>query len=455
MKYIKVILVLLFSLSVIGTNDAQRNIILSHGFNGSDASWNVYQPFLRGLLTTPREVWRVSFTSTDGVLTGVNEVRNQVADNSQNIAVVHSMGGLVWRTLDVEQPSQKAGGIITLGTPNRGSTALRALQNGTADALLNEGCNKIGLSLSSATLAAWAAGYGGIYTFAAGTTLTLFQRAICTDIIDRNSTLFPTVTAPNSIRDMSEGSGVITQLNNSNTPTFKIGLFGVEASPVHMRLFSSNRENQAPSQKPLGVDNTDEDLVTKFHMVSDLVGTIEAIFIVATIHYSYNAIWNWPLLIPAMICAWAAYEWGDLYRWLAQSESKWHAIIGAGGFFTETVNTRVFTCQSAMQDIYDAWESRRISVGQMRLIRERLLADPNCFTMMQIPIQFPINNQSDGLFNAGTARIPTDPNDERHVINLPVDGANHQELLNHRNMTIRFREIFSGQTRANSFFITQ
>jgi pimeloyl-ACP methyl ester carboxylesterase len=308
MKYIKVILVISFSLALISTNNAQRNIILSHGFNGNDASWNVYQPFLKGLLNTPNEVRRASFNSIEGVQRGVDEVTNQVSDNSQNIAVVHSMGGLVWRTLDIAQPGRKAGGIITLGTPNRGSTALIALKNGTAEALLNDGCNKIGLSISSATLAAWAAGYGGAYTFVGGTTLTLFQNAICTEIINDQRQTFPTATAPNSIRDMSEGSGVITNLNNFNTPTFKIGLFGVEASPVHMRLFSSNRKNHAPAQQPLNVSDTDEDLVAKFYMVLDHVLTIEVIFIIATINYSYNAIWNWSLLIPAMLCAWAAYE---------------------------------------------------------------------------------------------------------------------------------------------------
>jgi hypothetical protein len=61
-------------------------------------------------------------------------------------------------------------------------------------------------------------------------------------------------------------------------------------------------------------------------------------------------------------------------------------------------------------------------------------------------VSFPINNESDGLFNAGTQRIPTDPFDQSHVVNLRVDGVNHREFYNHRNMTQLFNDIFSGRT---------
>jgi hypothetical protein len=170
--------------------------------------------------------------------------------------------------------------------------------------------------------------------------------------------------------------------------------------------------------------------------------------------YSVNALWNWSSLRLAVICAWAAYEWDELRRWLCQSESRWHALIGAGGFYTERTNFRFFSCTSALDDAYDLYDRRRITAAQLRLIETRLYADPNCFTTAQTSIQYAINNQSDGLFNAGVTRIPEDPNDRQHVVNLPVERANHQELVNHRNMTIRFKEIFSGQTGAHPFFRT-
>jgi hypothetical protein len=346
---------------------------------------------------------------------------------------------------------------------------VNAMRSGFVQAEFQDGCNKTANAISSGLTAISATGLvgaavGTVFGNTAGSVanrlvgqtgsvLDIFGSFLCVGFISYVNTLLPPETAPRSAIDMSVGSTIVNNLNSSNTPTPKIGLFGVEESPVHIRLMGSYRKT--PSLQPLGGDNTDADMVDAFNLMRDVVLVGEITFIVATIIYSWNAIWNWSALYPAIACAWAAYDWAMLGRWLAQSESKWHALIGAGGSYTETVNFRLFTCMSTLDDAYDLYDRRRMTAAQLRLIETRLYADPNCFTMMQVPIQFPINYQSDGLFNAGTARIPTDPNDERHVINLPVDGANHQELLNHRNMTIRFREIFSGQTRANSFFITQ
>jgi hypothetical protein len=450
MKYIKKSLCILLCLGVISVN-AQRRIILSHGFGGDSSTWKVYQPELGRMLTSvrPEGVDIVNYNSRRGVYSARQEVAGKVANNNLNIAVVHSMGGLVWRELDRFQPGNKAGGIITLGTPNRGGTMMNALRNGTIQAELQGGCEKFGSAIASALLSTG----GGLI----GTPLFFFKGQLCSSVIDDLNNKLPTVTAPRSVQDMSEGSPLINNLTNSNTPTFKIGVFGVENSPVHIRLFSSFKIG--PSSRPLAQTieacNTDQELVDEFNTVIDIVAAGESIFLALTATYTRNLIWNWSLLIPAILSSWAASEWGDLKSWLVQSESRWHAMIGAGGFFTEMVNTRVFTCNDALDAIYDSWESRRISVAQMRLMKANLYADPNCFRIMPSEISFPINLESDGLFNAGAARIPTDPNSADHVVNLRVDGANHQELLNHFNMTARFREIFSGSTPANRFFITR
>ena len=78
-----------------------------------------------------------------------------------------------------------------------------------------------------------------------------------------------------------------------------------------------------------------------------------------------------------------------------------------------------------------------------------------------MPTLFPINYQSDGLFSAGAQRLKEDINDfnydgnqkrNSHVVNLPADGANHAELLNHPSVTTWFYNIFIGNTPASNFF---
>ena len=101
-----------------------------------------------------------------------------------------------------------------------------------------------------------------------------------------------------------------------------------------------------------------------------------------------------------------------------------------------------------------SYENRRISQAQARLIEQRLLADPNCFETISTVVSLPINYESDGMFNAGTQRIPLDPDDNTHVVNREVRGVNHREFFNHPSMTQEFRTIFAGNSGANPFFIT-
>jgi hypothetical protein len=455
MKYIKFLLVTMALFTTIDIGLCQRNLILTHGFGDDNTQWNVYQPFLRSTLRTPNNIFRIGYNSNLGVQSGVTSVNGQIAFGGQNIAIGQSMGGIVLRELDRQLPNQNYGGIITLGSPNRGGLLLNGLTNGRVQAELNNGCNHIVGALGSGFAAA------SILTlnptgFLIGTPVSIFRGKICDEVINSLNSQLPTANAPITVADLSVNSGVLTTLNGSNTPTFKIGVFGIENSPVHMRVLSSlkNDPSQIGQSTSAATDNSDQEFVDLFNTVNDLVASTEAVFSVAAITLSISAIWCWPLLFPAALCAWAAYDWGALRRWLNQSESRWHALIGAGGFFQETVNVRQFTCNSALDDAYDLYDTRRITLAQLRLIEQRLNANPNCFAFVPQTISFPINNESDGLFNSGTQRIPLDPNNSFHVVNLPVLGVNHREFFNHSNMTTVFTQIFSGLTPADIFFIT-
>jgi hypothetical protein len=467
MKYIKFLLVMMAVFATIGTGFCQRNLILTHGFGDNNTSWNVYRPFLANIANTASNnaiVRRAGYDSNLGVASGATEVDGNInlTGGTQNIAIGQSMGGIVLREIDRDRvtfPTQNFGGIITLGSPNRGGVLLNALRAGTVQAQLHDGCSHVGGAISTAVLASATISPGFLAGFgvALGGAIYGIKNTFCNDANDLINQRLPANDAPLTARDLSEGSNVITGLTTSNTPTFKVGVFGIEESPVHMRVLSSLKNDpfNQPLANSLSEANTDQEFVDLFNLARDIVTVGEAVFIMAAITLSICAIWNWPLLYPAVICAWAAYEWSALRRWLNQSESKWHAVIGAGGFFQETVNFRTFTCNSQLDDAYDLYDTRRITLGQLRLIEQRLNADPNCFANLPQTVWFPINNQSDGLFNAGTQRIPTDPNNPSHVVNLPVEGVNHREFFNHPAMSQAFTAIFAGQRGVNQFFLIQ
>ncbi|MDZ7880438.1 MAG: hypothetical protein U5L45_22365 [Saprospiraceae bacterium] len=416
-------------------------------------------------MNNPRNVFRTEYNTTQGVQFGVNRVDTQVfSPSNRSIAIGQSMGGIVARELDRQQPNVNYGGIITLGSPNRGGVILNALQNGTIQGELNEGCREMGDAIGSSLIAIAVDmpftnnpvffTLQGVFAWAGGIIIG-FRNRLCDELINVVNANLPTNDSPQTVADLSEGSNIIDLLNNTNTPSFKIGVFGVENSPVHMRVLGSLQND--PFAQQLDVSNTDEEMVNTFNQVIDVFNTLGSVFGTIAIVQAINAIWNWPLLIPAAINAWAAYECYDAVFWLLRSESRWHQVIGAGGFFTERRLMQIWTsaCRQQLDEVLSQWERGLISAAQMRLIRQTIISNPTCFENAVVDVLMPINNESDGLFNAGTQRIPNDPFDERHVVNERVDGVNHREFYNHFNMTAKFREIFNGNTLANPFFITQ
>jgi hypothetical protein len=450
----------------------QRDFVLMHGLNDDNRAWRRYIPFLRDLqrpTNDVRFVYGSAYDDSQGVGPAATEVNGNftgILPSNQSIAIGQSMGGIVAREIDRQHPNVNYGGIITLGAPNRGGAILNALQTGTVQAELYDGCQEISQAVGASTIAvgvnipsasntivnAVLFFFQNVFVIV-GTTVVGFQNFICTEMIDNINLHIPTATVPQTAADLSEGSGIIATLNSTNTPSFKIGVFGVENSPVHMRVLSSLR---APSFNQPIDESDDTELVNTFHQVRDILNTLGSGFATIAIVQAINAIWNWPLLISAAVNAWASYECFDAVVWINRSESKWHQLIGAGGFYTEQRGFRwlTSTCQQQINDAFDLYEQRQMTQQQWSLIHQMIYSDPTCFETVVSTVTFPINNQSDGLFNAGTQRIPTDPFNSRHVVNEQVDGVNHREFYNHTNMTAKFREIFRGETLADPFFIT-
>jgi pimeloyl-ACP methyl ester carboxylesterase len=469
MKNIKfLILLFTFVVQVSHLNgQPDRDFVLMHGLGDGNNAWRIYTPFLQSLPSgRVRRVYPTGYDVTQGVQVGVNWVNAQFSrnSNSQGIAIGQSMGGIVARESDRQHPNVNYGGIITLGSPNRGGAILNGLQTGTVQAELYSGCKEMADAAGASTIAV---GLNipsssnlvvgiilGLFQQAfisTGASVVAFQNLLCTELIDNINLNIPTRTVPRTATDLSEGSGILATLNSTNTPSFKIGVFGVENSPVHMRVLSSLRNPSFLMQPDV---TNDEELVQTFHKVRDILNSLGSGFATIAVVQAINAIWNWPLLISAAVNAWASYECFDAVFWLNRSESKWHQLIGAGGFYTEQRGFRwlTSTCQQQINDAFDLYEQRQMSQQQWSLIHQMIYSDPTCFETVVSTVSFPINNESDGLFNAGTQRIPTDPFDPSHVINLQVDGVNHREFYNHSSMTQRFQQIFRGETEANRFF---
>ena len=155
MKNIKILLVVISFLAFIGSTNSQRTIYFTHGYGDDNIRpWRIYTPFINQLPGRPTTI-PTPYISDLGVGSAVSQVNNQMNfsanSNSNNIAIGQSMGGIVLRESDRLNPRRRFGGLITLGSPNRGGAVINAMQNGQVESLFQEGCTEmsqaVGVSL--------------------------------------------------------------------------------------------------------------------------------------------------------------------------------------------------------------------------------------------------------------------------------------------------------------------
>ena len=469
----KIILLMVSLIFLLNTISGQRKVLLLHGLNGFKGQWDVYQPYLTNLLNvppTPIPVCSTGYSSQNGVNASVTELLNPYMSSgfilskgtTSSIAIGQSMGGVVLRQIDSINPGVYFGGLITLGSPNRGGQILNNIPQ--VKSFLISGCNKAGVAVST-TLAAGLS-FSPFTSFTIlGTTLTLSSLFCNLPIsIDNKSIGAPLLidqynpfgSSSASANDLKLGSSIINNLNALNTTTPKIGIYGVEQSPVHWRQIGSIFEGDQPWTLPLNVTGG-ERLKNTMQTVRDVSQVTEVLLwtsgvVNTTLAVVYGFSLNWlGAAMHGYIAVMSYIAAGNVLsfkNWLDNSESTYNQIIGAGGFFTEKEFRLEFTqgCEDQINNLYSMLDDRTREsmrnygnvLSQIRALRQ----SPTCYENVLRDVSYPINNESDGLFNAGTQRIPEDPDDRLKVINLPVSGVNHAEFFNHPNMTKRFRNIF-------------
>ena len=142
MKYISkafFCITLLFVFAEYAEAQDYRDVYWLHGMNGDNTRWERYAERFGGA-NGDRQMnsTRPEFTtigSVDGITTAV---AGEFNDNPDNIGIGASLGGIVLRNLEVldEDPSE-LGGVITVHSPNQGSSMARSVNNGSMRAFLD------------------------------------------------------------------------------------------------------------------------------------------------------------------------------------------------------------------------------------------------------------------------------------------------------------------------------
>ncbi len=419
---IKILFVLMFGLFINDIKAQDRNVVWVHGFNDNADFWKRYD----NIFESERKIHglRNTYNTSRGLSHAAKDVKDSMiglpnggADSPKNIAIGHSMGGLMVR--EVDRISSRFGGIITVTAPNYGAPIANAIDDGSVHSALKRAGNKIKAGpISEASILPWEI-VVGLNTV---DICKYFIHDIYTDYLEE---------APLTLKDLKTGSNVVNRINNYNSTIPRISIWAEENSPVHWRTVSSK------------IYGNDTRLVDK---INDARGVYNAMMHHNQARAVANSFWN-PIL--AAKYSYKARQWKKGRDWIDDSETIWCSLIKTSRAEQETYWIEVWVpCDPP----YPAPEAMETTTAQATA----LAPDPDCgeWQWRQCTRTVMVNYPSDGLLPQYTQELEDVPVNNRYKI----EGANHIEVGNMSNSSQgdltrdKFNEIFNREN--NDFFNT-
>lgn len=326
------------------------------------------------------------------------------------ILIGHSMGGLIARSM--QRLSTKVKAIITIGTPNSGSTLLYNLLNGKSydffsNAILN--ANKaIDVSLVSDI-------FSGIpvTTLAAPIILpiSIFKKNTLNNTLQLLKMTYQSgigiyALSHPCIRDMLPDSKYLRDLNSINTTVPHINIYGAENNWQVVRAMGSLSKISELKNSENIDKSYDQEFIPKIHAGLAFINQIQL---------AHNLVYN-ALAIPAIFIPWiwltrelvlkARFEWDALSRYLD---------VGMHADFTKTMGGIEYRLQNCC--IPMGSDLRKLNCKQMYL---------------------PYILENDGILSKkDVVSFLQTGNTTYHV---QVGGVNHEEMGNH----IEIRKLLDG-----------
>lgn len=459
---ITLLLLFSFSLSSFAQN---RDFIMMHGFGGDETSWQRYDTYFQGSRTSLGNVNRFKFNTGEGITGAATDADNVmtatgVTANPLNIAWGHSFGGLTIRQMEkMDIDAGRFGGYITAGTPHKGAPFAASYLNGDVQDFLGDACKKVVYDPINAATS----------LFGNTTPLTtaineLIGHLLCNEVLfNAIEEKFEDFTSPTSIQDLRPGNNTLKALNNFESDMPRVFLYGNEQSPVHWRWIQSATGGSKPNELPFG-EVDDEGIKTVAQATENVLAVAAGVGAVATV---VSAIYGG--FGKAAKAANLTHKLNRGRKWLKNSESAWNDLIGSSGqaaFGTAMVNQYIGDTQ-VFQNLINSGIGLDDPILETIFFGNGLntnpnqepngsynpINDPDNYQYVEVPVWLPVNGQSDGLVPIYSAQLH--PNECR----LEIMNANHQELVNHPNATIRYEEVLNGamtdcNSTLNAFFQT-
>lgn len=407
-----------------------RNVYWSHGLGENGTTWD----FMETIFDAERQIDGRSpgYESQDGITVATDEVVDDLVNSygeigsrrASNIAIGHSMGGVVSRNIDITQTgiNRRFGGIITVGSPNDGIILANNIANGKVSQAMNHACGEV---------------LAGPTSEIPGVSITI--NAIIPEVIcDVLSDLVIDPMLGSSLRvsgaDMSVGSGVMNSINGGGSGIPQISIWGNEQSPVHWRLLSSLDTDNANDTKWVTNAEDFREVYQAFFIAHLSASVVTGIF-----GFIYPPLWA-----ATAAEAFQAAQWKRGVRRFDRSEAMWNQLMACGGDITEQITVTYTTGVNCNCFGYTG------SPEWINCINTYCGGNINgCWQTVTTTQEVISNGASDGFICRDAQIINGTPTSNHYR----ADGANHNEKTMHGKVQTEIRKVFQNRG-AGDFFTT-
>jgi pimeloyl-ACP methyl ester carboxylesterase len=429
-KILNTLFALFLAITTLGNLTAQptRKLHLLHGFGGNASSWEKYDNYFQNTLNLPVTTNRFSYNTSAGLVAGAEDAFSKMQPSSNpnlDFVIAHSFGGLVTREIERTKGADDFGGYITFGTPHRGTGLANAYGDGRLAAFFNELCNE---SITEPLESVVPIGPSSI------SEVNNLSELVCSFIWNQYILgQFSDFVQPASINDLKVDNPRLQTLNSYQSTKPRIAVYADEDSPAHWREIT-NLNDGLPDV--LG-ETADSKIGNQMKLLRDVERVISVMSFVRGI-LTLNPIRKAKLFKMGK-------EFRQGYQTIDATEAKWDAMLGSGSFATNTVTQTEFICRDELEALLTLLETQQITWQQFSERRSRLMCDPNCFRQVTTTIYVHDGGAHDGIVPVySQASLPG-------ATQISVVGVNHQEFLNHPNITAQMNNILNG-TAGVTFF---
>jgi pimeloyl-ACP methyl ester carboxylesterase len=387
---------------------SDRTVNFLHGLGGNATDWEGFTDFFRIDDNRRINVRNLGFTSAGGFAAITTAAGNQSLLGSDNIAICHSMGGVIARRIDraATTPNQTYGGIITVGSPLDGAPIANSVSNGS-----------VGRAIADANYALSRGPFASIFPdFGVQVFGNFFGAVVLPGMLEQLLGPSSFGNDPATLRDLGVGgNGIEADKNATSTNTPKISIWGNEDGPIHWNILATNAGSAIPT-------------------IADVLGYA---YLAAGITYTAIAAINWynPY---GWYSAYVAYQWYAGYDWIANdSERIYNNLIGSDMVVEQCYQTltQFIVYDNECDDIPSRWKDCKRTV-QTATVTNCVQVHNNGISDAFIPALSQRGEGSRSWRTGGGQTVPT-----REAMH-----TNHFEELQPQSVEMRaiFNEIFTG-----------